>query len=225
MEHVTRQRFPVWDLTVRLFHWSLVVLVALQWASSEFEWLDLGWHFKFGYVILALLLTRIAWGLVGSSNARFSAFLRGPATVRRYLAASRRGEAGEHSTHNPLGGWSVVALLLSVLTQAVTGLFLKDDIDWVAPLNGLVSKHTAKLLHEIHEANANVLLALIALHLVAIGWYRLARRDDLVAPMFSGRKPLSSDPRIRFVSPWIALAIFLLMMGGVWWLTAWGEAH
>ncbi len=223
MDHDARRRYPVWDLAVRLFHWSLVVLVALQWVSSEFNALDLGWHFKFGYVLLALLATRIVWGVVGSSNARFADFLKGPAGIRRYLAATRRGDAGEHSGHNPLGGWSVVALLLSLTTQAVTGLFLNDDIDWVAPLNGRVGAHTAKLLHEVHEVNANILLALIALHLVAIGWYRLVRREDLILPMITGRKPLAADPGVRFVSPWIALLIFLAMMGGVWWLTVWGE--
>jgi len=80
-------RALVWDLPTRLFHWTLVLLVALQYASGEFGWLDLQWHVPAGYAALALLLFRAAWGFVGSDSARFAQFLRGPGAIRRYLRA------------------------------------------------------------------------------------------------------------------------------------------
>ncbi|MBI5163805.1 MAG: cytochrome b/b6 domain-containing protein, partial [Magnetospirillum sp.] len=106
---------PLWDLPTRLFHWLLVVLVAALWVSGEFDVLSL--HLVLGPVVLTLLLFRLAWGVVGSSSARFAAFVRGPAAALAYLQALRRGESWPGLGHNPLGAYSVVALLGMLAVQ------------------------------------------------------------------------------------------------------------
>ena len=176
---------PVWDLPVRLFHWSIVCLIALSWWSAE-EHMDRV-HFWSGYTLLFLLLFRILWGFAGSSTARFAGFVRGPAAVAAYLRHGAHGRAG----HSPLGGLSVVAMLLALLVQIATGLVQLDDDDFVeGPLSGLVSYDTAVLAHEVHEVSFNILLGLIALHLLAIAYYRFVRGRALVRPMLTGRGPL-----------------------------------
>lgn len=176
---------PVWDLPVRLFHWSVVLLIAASWWSAE-EGAD-RIHFWSGYTLLFLLLFRILWGLAGSSTARFSSFVRGPSAVLDYLRGGQFGQAG----HTPLGGLSVVAMLLALLVQLMSGLFQIDDDDFVeGPLSGLVSYDTALLAHDVHEVSFNILLALIALHLLAIGYYQFIRRRSIVRPMLTGRAEL-----------------------------------
>src|SRR5262249_12671645 len=111
----------VWDLPTRMFHWLLVVLVALQFATAEFHLLDMRWHFWFGYATLALVLFRVLWGVFGSQTSRFADFVRGPTAVWGYLRSL--APAPKPIGHNPLGGWSVLAMLTCLLLQSVTGLF------------------------------------------------------------------------------------------------------
>lgn len=179
---------PVWDLPVRLFHWSIVVLIGLSWWSAE-ESLDRV-HFWSGYGLLFLLLFRILWGFAGSSTARFASFVRGPAGVAAYLRHGRHEQAG----HTPLGALSVLAMLLALLLQVTSGLIQIDDDDFVeGPLSGRVSYDTALLAHDVHEVNFNILLGLIALHLLAITYYRFFRGRSLVRPMVTGRAELPDE--------------------------------
>ncbi len=176
---------PVWDLPVRLFHWSVVVLIALSWWSAE-ESADRV-HFWSGYTLLFLLLFRIFWGFAGSTTARFGSFVRGPSEVFAYLRNGRSSRAG----HSPVGGLSVVAMLLALLAQVTTGLIQIDEDDLVeGPLSGLVSYDVALLAHDVHEVCFNLLLALIALHILAMGYYHLVRGRSLVWPMVTGRAEL-----------------------------------
>ncbi|HYW16928.1 MAG TPA: cytochrome b/b6 domain-containing protein [Allosphingosinicella sp.] len=173
---------PVWDLPVRLFHWSIAALVGLSWWSAEYSFDRV--HFWSGYALLFGLVFRILWGFAGSSTARFATFVRGPAAILAYLRDGRHGQAG----HSPIGAPSVLAMLLALLVQIATGLIQIDDEDFIeGPLAGLVNYDTAVLAHEVHEVSFNVLLGLIALHLLAIGYYQLIRRRSLVRPMVTGR--------------------------------------
>jgi len=200
----------VWDLPTRLFHWLLVVLVCLQYASGKFGLFDMRWHFLIGYATLGLIVFRVSWGLVGSQTSRFSDFVRGPVAVARYvreLFATRRPLG---IGHNPLGGWSVLALLLCLAGQAVTGPFASDDVDTDGPLVALVSQHTVRLMTRLHHWGEIVLALLIGLHVVAVLLYLLLRRENLIGPMLTGLRR-SADPRpLRFASPWLALALLAL---------------
>jgi cytochrome b len=234
----TQGRVKVWDVPTRLFHWALAILILLQYGTAEWHWLDMDWHFRFGYATLALLLFRVAWGFVGSASSRFAAFVRGPRQVVRYVRttfARDDATAGRVDTealsaesqrllgHNPLGGWSVLVLLLSLAVQAVSGLFSSDGITVFGPLNGRVSEATAALMTTIHKLNQNVLLVLIALHIGAVLYYLVARRDDLVTPMLHGyKRVVGAAPRMVSVGRALALLVAAALV--VWGVVAWGLA-
>lgn len=179
----------VWDLPLRGFHWCLVLSLAGSWVTHELgvQWFE--WHVRFGYVTLVLVGFRLAWGFVGPRHARFASFLRGPAAVLGYL----RG-GGEAVGHSPLGALSVLALLIALLMQALTGLFANDDIFNNGPLYGYVDKDTSDALASLHRQGWDVLKVLVILHLLAIAYYQLVRRIDLLRPMWSGRKPAHRVP-------------------------------
>lgn len=213
----------IWDLPTRLFHWALVALIALQYATGEFHWLDMRWHFWFGYATLALIGFRVLWGFCGSQTSRFGDFVRGPRAVLRYVRAQMSTNPQRSIGHNALGGWSVLALLASVAVQAVSGLFASDEIDTDGPLAAHVSNATVHWMTRVHGWNENVLLLLIGLHIVAVLLYLLLKHDNLIAPMLSGVKRVAQARDLRFVSGWLALLLFGLCAAAVallvWW---WG---
>jgi len=214
----------VWDLPTRAFHWTLVVLIALQYGTGEFHMLDMRWHFWFGYATLALILFRVLWGLVGSQTSRFVEFVRGPRAVARYLSAQLSTSPQISIGHNPLGGWSVLLLMMAIAAQVVSGLFASDEIDTDGPLVPFVSMRTVKWMTRVHDWNQNLLIALIALHVVAALLYLLLKRENLIVPLISGRKSLSEGTALRFASGWLALALLLVCCAVVgvfvWWTGA-----
>jgi cytochrome b len=206
-DHETGAKTRVWDLPTRLFHWALVVLVVLQYLTGEFDLLDLDWHFRFGYATLALVAFRVLWGFVGSQSARISDFVRGPRAVMLHLRALVSGPGPGRAGHNPLGGWSVLVLLGSVLVQAVSGLFSADDLANEGPLAAHVSERTVDFMTHVHHQNQTILLVLVCLHVVAVLLYLLLRRENLILPMLSGRRRLERVVAPRMASPWLALAL------------------
>jgi cytochrome b len=178
----------VWDLPTRLFHWSLVALVAFQWLSGELEDEFLEFHLLGGYAILALVAFRLLWGFVGGQYARFSSFLRGVGPTLEYARKLRDNAAPRYLGHNPLGGWMIVALLAMLALQGITGLFASDDVMTSGPLRSLVSDRMSELLTELHEGSFNVLLTLVVLHVASILAHRLFKGEDLVRPMLTGYK-------------------------------------
>lgn len=216
----TLKTVTVWDLPTRLFHWTLVILMIAQWLTAENSE-TMAYHVWGGYAVLALVLFRLIWGFVGSDTARFGDFLRGPGAALEYAKALRRGETPHYLGHNPMGGWSIVAMLALLLIQAGTGLFANDDILIEGPLYAWVSKGTSDWLTSIHKLSFNLLLLVIAVHISAVLFYLLVKRENLIHPMLSGRKRLpptlvSSAPRI--VSPWLGLTVFAVAVAAVWLL-------
>jgi cytochrome b len=209
-------RVRVWDLPVRVFHWSIVGLVGFAWWSAEEGGVTLKYHMWCGYTVLGCVLFRLAWGFAGSRYARFGEFLHGP---RRVAEAARtvwsRAPSGAVG-HNPLGGWMIVALLASLLLQAGTGLFANDDLFNEGPLCGHVGKDLSDRLTAIHHVNFNVLCALIAVHVAAIVWHRLRKGERLVGAMFSGHKQLPAPaPEAAPTSPWQGTLIALASAAAV----------
>lgn len=193
----------VWDWPLRVFHWVLVASVAGSFAThyAGLEWFD--WHRRLGYLTLVLVSFRIAWGFVGPRYSRFATFVRGPRAIAAYLREGAQAAPG----HNPLGALSVLAFLVVLLLQAATGLFANDEIANAGPFYGWVAQATSNLLTTIHAANSNVLLAVIALHVLAIAWYDLGRRRaGLVRAMLNGRQP-GARPGIDSSRGLLALAI------------------
>ena len=184
----------IWDLPVRLIHWLLVILIAWSWYAVEIND-DLETHMLLGYCILTLIIFRIAWGVVGTRYARFGSFIF---SLREILNSGRKffsRQYGNYAGHNPLGGVSVVILLFLLALQTTTGLFSNDEEYYFGPLSDNVSPHAASILTEIHHVNFNVLLGFIILHVASVLFYLVYKKENLVRPMFTGRKP---DPLNSF---------------------------
>ncbi len=206
----------VWDLPVRVMHWSLVLAVCGSWLTQELEGDWFRYHVWCGYAVLLIVTTRLLWGFVGTRHARFTSFLRGPRAILQYL----RGGA-HYAGHNPLGALMVVALLLMLATQAVTGLFANDQIMNTGPLFGYVSNALSDRLTSIHGQLFDLLLAAIALHVAAAFVYLFFKRENLILPMITGRKPPSQvppDQAINSSRAWLALLILALLSGVLYWI-------
>jgi len=210
---------PVWDLPTRLFHWLLVVLVAVCFVTAKSGGNAMQYHEWSGVMILMLLVFRIIWGVVGSQPSRFADFIKGPTTVRRYALGLLKGNSVPYLGHNPLGGWSVLAMLLAVLLQACLGLFANDDIITEGPLFLWVSKSTSDSLTRIHRLNQYVIMGLAAVHLFAILFHLFVKGENLIKPMFTGLKPRAGGERAPSMAPvWLAAVVAALSAGAVYFI-------
>ena len=180
---------PVWDLPTRAFHWGLVILVAVAIVTAKLDRMDA--HMLAGQAILALLLFRLVWGLIGSQTARFSDFVKGPRAVLGYAAGLRRPDKGRPVLgHNPMGGLMVLVLLAVLMAQAISGLFTSDDILVDGPLVPLAASATVKALSTLHRLVADGILVLIGVHVAAVLVYLVVKKENLIRPMITGRKPV-----------------------------------
>lgn len=182
----------VWDLPTRIVHWALVVLIALAWVSGEDEGFLYVVHTYVGYVVLTALVFRFAWGAAGNEHARFSSFVRPWAEVRAYALRFLRLAPPRYLGHNPLGGWMVVALLLTLLAVTVTGLVAAGKQPG-ALLSPFVPGFIGEIFGEIHEGAANVLLLLVLLHVAGVLLEWLVSGDNVIAAMIDGRKKIADD--------------------------------
>lgn len=213
------QRVRLWDLPVRVVHWSFVLLMPALWWTAEKHQLFL--HQRLGYAALALLIFRLFWGLVGGSTARFAGFVKGPRAVGGYL----RGLFAKHDEptigHNPVGGWSVVILLTLLAAVVGTGLF-SDDTDGLTPgpLNYLIQGALSEHMAHWHHLLFNALLGFIGLHLLAILFYAVVKRDNLVGPMLSGRREMAAPMIVPTFAPaWRILVGIAIALGLIWWIS------
>lgn len=190
-------RARVWDLPTRVAHWSIALLVPFLWWTAEEGRLDL--HIPAGLAMLGLVVFRLIWGIVGSSTARFATFVKGPGAISAYL----RGRAPAPLGHNPLGALSVVAILVVLAAQVGLGLFATDE-DGLSPgpLAHLVSYETSEAVTEVHENMFNILLVLIGLHIVAVLFYLVVRRRNLVGPMLTGSGATEGEEALRPAPAW-----------------------
>jgi len=211
----------VWDLPLRLFHWLLVMLVVVSVVSAQIGGNAMQLHMLSGYTILSLVLFRILWGFLGSTHARFASFVRGPAAVISYLRGLSGHETGRHLGHNPAGAWSVILMLAALLLQAATGLFANDDIATEGPLAKLVSKALSDRITGVHHLNIKLLYALIGLHLSAVAYYLIHKRQNLVKPMLTGFKDAAAgagDAAPKQGKAWVAAVLLAACAGCVYLL-------
>ena len=210
---------PVWDLPTRLFHWLLVALVVVSFVTARIGGNAMPYHEWSGVTILALLVFRIIWGFVGSQPSRFRDFVKGPVAVWRYTKGIAKGNSVRYLGHNPLGGWSVLAMLLVVMLQACLGLFANDDIITEGPLFLWVSKATSDRLTRIHRINQYVIMGLTAIHILAVAFHFFIERENLLKPMITGTKPRIGDDSVPATAPtWLAAVIAALTGCGVYLL-------
>ena len=187
----------VWDVPTRVFHWTLVVMIIIAFLTSDDDhWALL--HVTAGYTIAGLLVFRVIWGFAGTRHALFSDFIKRPSEVMCYLRALVRGADHSCAGHNPAGGFSILLLLLSGLGATLSGILINEDVDW-------------PMLEEIHEGASNLMLLLIALHILGVGISSLMHRQNLVASMITGLKPQEagavSVPRHRKLGIMLGLGV------------------
>ena len=214
------RKVRVWDLPTRLFHWLLVILVITSFATAKIGGNAMQYHEWSGFMILVLLWFRLVWGFVGSRESRFVTFVRGPAAVFRYAVKILRPDSRHYLGHNPLGGWSIIAMLSALMVQAGTGLFANDDIVTEGPLYKWVSKATSDWLTRIHRLNQELLIGLVVIHILAVLFYFFYKRENLLKPMITGFKqwndPVSDSItgltwKSVLIAVLAALAVYLLV--------------
>lgn len=193
----------VWDLPTRVFHWLLAASFATAWLSAESERWQLV-HVTAGYTVAGLVVFRLVWGLVGTRHARFGDFVRGPGAVLAYLKSMVRGRPEHHAGHNPAGALAILGLLALAALTTATGWANYYEIGGDA-------------LEEVHEFLANAMLALVIVHVAAVVLSSLLHRENLVAAMIHGRKPVAPSEGIR--TPWRSIGVLLLAaVLGFWWV-------
>lgn len=185
----------VWDLPIRLFHWLLVACIVGSLICVNIGGNAIQWHAYFGYSILTLLIFRIIWGFIGSTHARFASFLPNREAITNYL----QGKSPRFLGHNPIGALSVFALLLVLSVQAVTGLFVDDEIAFQGPLSKYLSESSVSFLSEMHESNQVVIYTLIAIHIAVIWYYKKLKGEDLIRPMISGDKEIDPSEEAKYL--------------------------
>ena len=211
-----KKQVAVWDLPTRLFHWVLAVLVINCVVTAKIGGNFMTYHMYSGYLVLSFLFFRLLWGVLGGYHSKFVNFVRGPSIVLQYAIGLTKKNTPHYLGHNPLGGWSVVAMLLSLLLQAMSGLFASDDIFTEGPLYPLVSNSVSNALTRIHNINAIVIACLIAIHLTAIIFHLVVKHENLIKPMFTGIKIWSGDAPPPGGNLWTATIIFGISLAAVY---------
>lgn len=215
------KKVKLWDAPLRIFHWSLVLLVTAAFLTglTGGGWMD--WHGGIGGVTAGLIGFRLAWGIVGSTYARFATFLKGPASIAAYLKGNWQGLG-----HNPLGAVSVIGMLVVLSLQVISGLFANDDIAFQGPYNGLIGKESEALALYLHHRIYWLIAALVGLHLGAMVFYARVRGENLVKPMLTGEKEVPLTPPAPMQDAtgggWRSLAIALAVAALFAWLALGG---
>lgn len=209
----------IWDIPTRLFHWLLAIGFGVQWLTGEFLDNAIEWHFYIGYGLLGLVLFRIVWGFIGTQYAKFSQFLASPSNALEYAKTLHVKHSPVHASHNPLGGWVVVVMLLLIGLQAVSGLFVSDEIFSEGPYYSVASSTVKAVMAFIHFNLFNLLLGIVALHIVAVFVYQFYKKQPLVNAMFHGKKSVI-DSEIKSSKLLLAFALAVIIALGVYLLVA-----
>ncbi len=197
----------IWDAPIRLFHWLTAALVLAAYITWRLDWMN--WHAKAGYAVLTLVVFRLLWGFAGSDTARFSRFVASPRLALTHLKEVFRREPDRQVGHNPAGAWMVLLLLGLLFGETLSGLYVANDVADQGPLTELVPARIANAITAAHWIFWDLLLAAVALHVLAIAIYAIAKGHNLLTPMITGRKNLPPDvPRPR-VGGLVRASIFL----------------
>lgn len=211
----------VWDAPVRIFHWSLVILFIAAYITNSLGADYFKYHLWVGYAIIVLVSFRILWGLVGTYHARFINFVRNPIATTKYALSVVKKSDKHYAGHNPLGAVMVVALLLGILIQAVTGLFTNDEILNLGPLYAYVSDELSLKLTSLHRHLFYWIVGAIALHILAVVFHVWFKRDNIIKAMFTGKKNaegLEGEPTIKSSRIWLAIIIVVVVASILAWI-------
>ncbi len=213
------EKHLIWDLPLRIFHWSFAFTILASWYTAEKKEDYIELHIQLGFVALALLIFRILWGIVGPKHARFSQFIPSPKTLSTYLSAPKNNITTPG--HNPLGALMVILMIVLVSTQAISGLFINDDIFSSGPYYGSLSNELEKLMSFLHHNTFDFMIAAIVLHVSAITYYWRVKKDNLITPMITGKKSskqVKATDAIPHSKLILAGVLALCCVGFVYWL-------
>ena len=211
----------VWDLPVRIFHWALVLAVSGAYLTHEAGIEYFKYHLWCGYAVVILVSFRILWGIVGTYHARFWNFVQNPIHTLRYGLKLLRNKEPHYIGHNPLGAWMVLVLLVALMAQGITGLFSNDEILNFGPLYGYVSNDLSLKLTSIHRQLFDLLAAAVAVHVLAVLFHLVIKKENLIRAMFTGRKPrnqVNSSLEIQSSRLWLAAFLLLVLCAALTWL-------
>jgi cytochrome b len=203
-----KTKILVWDAPVRVFHWLLVVSIAGAYLTAESErWRLI--HVTLGYTMGGLVAFRIVWGLIGTRYARFSNFVSGFASVKRYVQSLMAGRPEHHVGHNPAGAVAIVLLLLSSIVIVATG--------W-----GVYNDKGGKFIEELHELSSNFMLLIVIIHIAGVVVSSRLHRENLIRAMVTGKKIAEAKQGIKVT--WKFLAFVLVMSTVGFWYFQWLSA-
>ena len=189
-----RNTVQIWDLFVRIFHWSLVFAFLVAYVTEEDV---LSVHTLAGYVVISLVLLRLVWGVIGPRYARFSDFAYSPSKIRQFLVDTSKLRARRYLGHNPAGGAMIFLLIACLVLTAVSGLVVYGAADQAGPLARLFvegGESVGELFEEIHEFFANFTVFLVLIHVAGVMVESLIHRENLMASMITGKKRAVDDP-------------------------------
>jgi len=212
-------KYLIWDLPLRIFHWVLVATIAVSWYTADQDNGLIDYHLICGYVALGLMVFRILWGFFGTRHSQFKNFIPTPNKLINYVKQNE--QAKEPAGHNPLGSLMVVFMLTIILLQAISGLFMNDDIFTAGPYNGAIDKDIEAILVFIHRNSFDFILGAIAMHIIAIIGYKKFKNKSLVLPMITGKKSskdVSESDGIKHSKIILAVIIALAVAAFVYWL-------
>lgn len=213
------QLAKIWDGPTRLFHWLLVISIGAQYITAE--WLSdaMQWHFYIGYFTLGLVLFRLFWGVIGTTYAKFSSFIYPPRSIVEYCKTLPARNSKHYAGHNPAGGVVVVLLLVMIALQAISGLFMTDDVFLDGPYRYMASDKVLDIMSAIHNQLFWVIVGFVALHICAVLFYVLYKKQPLIRAMFSGKKPVDAISIAH--SKWlIAFVVIILTAALIYVLVA-----
>ena len=198
----------IWDAPVRVFHWLMVLSFAGAYLTAESERWRLV-HVTLGYTMLGLVVFRVLWGFVGTRHARFATFVRGPAAAARYLRGLVGGQSVQGAGHNPAGALAIIALLGMAVVVTAAGWATYNDLggNW---------------LEELHEGAANIMLAIVGVHVAGVLLSSWLHRDNLIGAMVTGRKRARPEDAVR--SAWRSVAVLMLAAVLRFWWMQWDSA-
>lgn len=209
----------VWDWPVRISHWLMALLFTglIITGNEGGDWLK--YHFYMGYGLSALIIARVLYGIFGSHYARFSQFLRSPKVILAYLKGMISGNHKHYLGHNPIGAIMVIVLLVALSAQWFTGLFTSDQIFWFGPFNGYASDDWLERFSLVHHTLPNILLGLVALHILAVLFHEIHLKERLFLAMLHGKKTGHTGP-VQVATPRWGV-IFSLLVGLAWLAVLW----
>lgn len=215
------KKYLIWDLPLRIFHWLLVLSIGAAWYTSNQDNNLIEYHLLVGYFSLGLIVFRILWGFLGTTHAKFINFFPSLNKITSYIRSFNQPEPLHYTGHNPLGSLMVFFMLITLFLQAVSGLFMNDDIYTSGPYYGSINSHVESILVYIHRNGFNVILAAIALHIAAVIFYERVKKQAIISSIITGKKSSTlvnkkdSIPHSKIGS---AILLVVIVSGFIYWL-------